>query len=215
MLIDMEPRKKFKAVLFDMGGVLIRYKDPSAYDRLMLASLNNREIAKGLQNFDNGILSVSELKHLLREVIPGLPENVDDIENAKVENHAILNHDILRIVTTLRQYGLKAAIVTNNGYWTPKKKRTVLISDTSNFDLVIESCKLGMRKPNQEIYRFAANQLRLKPQECIFVDDMELNCRGAADAGMTPIFVELKEKLCDRALDPFYNDFICINAFIN
>lgn len=34
MIIESEPRRKFKAVLFDMGGVLVRYRDPMAYREL-------------------------------------------------------------------------------------------------------------------------------------------------------------------------------------
>lgn len=46
------------------------------------------------------------------------------------------------------------------------------------------SCRTGVRKPDPEAYLGAARALELPPSQCLFVDDRELNVRGAEATGM-------------------------------
>jgi putative hydrolase of the HAD superfamily len=46
---------------------------------------------------------------------------------------------------------------------------------------------VGMHKPQPEIYRLAAERLKVASKECIFVDDLKENCEGAEAVGMTAI----------------------------
>jgi len=52
------------------------------------------------------------------------------------------------------------------------------------FDAVLISGEVGLRKPEPEIYLLAARQLGLAPEECVFVDDLAINIRGALTVGM-------------------------------
>jgi putative hydrolase of the HAD superfamily len=53
------------------------------------------------------------------------------------------------------------------------------------FDDIVISSEVGMRKPDPEIFLLAAGRLDLTPQECVFIDDLELNVEGARTVGMT------------------------------
>ncbi len=53
------------------------------------------------------------------------------------------------------------------------------------FDSVVISGEVGMRKPEQAIFRHAARALGLEPAECVFVDDIEANVAAAMACGMT------------------------------
>lgn len=44
-----------------------------------------------------------------------------------------------------------------------------------------------MRKPDPEIYRYAADRLGVRPEECVFVDDLRPNVGGAVEVGMVAI----------------------------
>jgi putative hydrolase of the HAD superfamily len=55
------------------------------------------------------------------------------------------------------------------------------------FDTVVLSGEVGMRKPEEEIFRHAARTLGLPPQECVFVDDMPANVAAAQACGMTGV----------------------------
>jgi epoxide hydrolase-like predicted phosphatase len=55
------------------------------------------------------------------------------------------------------------------------------------FDAVVISGEVGMRKPERRIYLLTAERLGLRPEQCVFVDDLGPNVRGAVDAGMVGV----------------------------
>lgn len=57
------------------------------------------------------------------------------------------------------------------------------------FDVVIESSKIGVRKPDPAIYRLMCEALDVTPESCLYLDDLGINCKGAAIVGMTAIKV--------------------------
>lgn len=83
------------------------------------------------------------------------------------------------VVRTARRHGLRTALLSNSwGFDYPREEWPRL------FDAVVVSGEVGMRKPQPEIYLHAAAELGLAPQECVFVDDLAPNVRGAAAVGM-------------------------------
>lgn len=52
------------------------------------------------------------------------------------------------------------------------------------FDALIDVATLGVRKPHPNTYLAAAAALSMAPEDCIFIDDMVVNCRGAEAVGM-------------------------------
>lgn len=57
------------------------------------------------------------------------------------------------------------------------------------FELVIESSKVGLRKPDPRIYLMACERLGVAPSDCVYLDDLGINCKPAAALGMTAIKV--------------------------
>jgi HAD superfamily hydrolase (TIGR01509 family) len=55
------------------------------------------------------------------------------------------------------------------------------------FDIVVISGEVGMRKPEPEIFRHAADALGLPLDECVFIDDVEANIAAAEACGMTGV----------------------------
>jgi putative hydrolase of the HAD superfamily len=55
---------------------------------------------------------------------------------------------------------------------------------TELFDAIVISAEVGMRKPEERIFRHAAGLIGLAPGECVFIDDMEANVRVAEATGM-------------------------------
>lgn len=58
------------------------------------------------------------------------------------------------------------------------------------FDVVIESAKVGLRKPDTRIYQMACAQLGVTPEQTVFLDDFGVNLKGARALGMTTIKVD-------------------------
>ena len=59
----------------------------------------------------------------------------------------------------------------------------------ARFEHVIESSKAGVRKPDPRIYRMMCEKLGLEPADCIYLDDLGINCKPAAALGMHAIKV--------------------------
>ena len=57
------------------------------------------------------------------------------------------------------------------------------------FDHVIESAKIGLRKPDPRIYRMMVEALKVDPEKCVYLDDLGVNLKPAREMGMTTIKV--------------------------
>ena len=57
------------------------------------------------------------------------------------------------------------------------------------FDAIIESSKAGVRKPDPKIYLMMCEQLAVRPDACVYLDDLGINCKPAAALGMKAIKV--------------------------
>ena len=71
------------------------------------------------------------------------------------------------------------------------------------FHAVVISAEVGMRKPEERIYRHAAELIGLPPAECVFVDDMETNVRAAQALGMCGIVHTAPEATIARLAELF------------
>ena len=71
----------------------------------------------------------------------------------------------------------------------------------ANFDAVIQSCQLGLRKPDPAIYRAALEALGVTADEAVFLDDIGSNLVGAADIGIATIKVPVSPDELSVALD--------------
>ncbi len=68
--------------------------------------------------------------------------------------------------------------------------RTLYIAEVmALFDHVIESARIGLRKPDPRIYRMMVEALGVDPERCIYLDDLGVNLKPARELGMTTIKV--------------------------
>ena len=68
------------------------------------------------------------------------------------------------------------------------------------FDAIIESSKAGVRKPDPKIYRMMCDLLAVEPANCIYLDDLGINCKPAAALGMKAIkVIEVDQTLAELA----------------
>ena len=66
------------------------------------------------------------------------------------------------------------------------------------FEVVIESTKVGLRKPDPRIYQMACDELQVAAERCVYLDDLGINCKPAAALGMRAIkVVDPDEALSD------------------
>jgi putative hydrolase of the HAD superfamily len=65
------------------------------------------------------------------------------------------------------------------------------------FDHIIQSSEAGVRKPDPRIYLMMCEALGVKPEACVYLDDLGINCKPAAALGMTAIKVVGETQLLD------------------
>ena len=86
-------------------------------------------------------------------------------------------------VRTIRSAGLRTGLLSNS--WGMADYPRHLFPGM--FDVVVISAEVGMRKPEERIFRHATELLGLDPAECVFVDDIQVNVAAAEAVGMTAI----------------------------
>jgi putative hydrolase of the HAD superfamily len=96
------------------------------------------------------------------------------------------NEELLAYYRSLRERGVRLAILTNNvREWHDAWRSKFAIDDL--FELVVDSGFEGTRKPEPEIYALMLERLGLPGEACAFVDDLEVNLPPALAAGMHAI----------------------------
>ena len=101
------------------------------------------------------------------------------------------NTPMVEYVRMLRGRGLQTALLTNNvREWEPLWRAKLPQLD-SLFEVVVDSAFVGMRKPERGIYELTLERLGdLRAEQCVFVDDLEVNCEAARELGMVAVRFE-------------------------
>jgi putative hydrolase of the HAD superfamily len=88
--------------------------------------------------------------------------------------------------------GFLTACLTNNVVVTtpdPTPRQAEVAAIMKKFNHVVESSKVGCRKPEPRFYEIACELLNVSPTECVFLDDLGINLKPAAAMGMRTIKV--------------------------
>ncbi|XP_036279678.1 bifunctional epoxide hydrolase 2 isoform X1 [Pipistrellus kuhlii] len=200
-----------RAVVFDLDGVLALPSVASALGRAeeelaLPRGFLNEIFKKGDQNSSSfrlmrGEIMFSQWVSLVEEDYRkhaedsgvSLPENfsVSHIFGQAISARKV-NHSMLQAVLALKKKGFTTCILTNN--WlddsTQRSSLAQLMWDLRpHFDFLIESCRIGMAKPDPQIYKFMLDTLKASPNEVVFLDDIGANLKPARDLGMVTILV--------------------------
>jgi len=103
-----------------------------------------------------------------------------------------LRPEMVEVLTRVRRR-FKTGCITNNlpaNAIGSKTGRSLYVADVmALFDHVIESAKIGLRKPDPRIYRMMVEALGVAPETCVYLDDLGVNLKPAREMGMTTIKV--------------------------
>lgn len=113
---------------------------------------------------------------------------------------ALLSGDVrprmVAAIDRLKDAGYRVGCITNNvpvGHGAQMSSSTdkadAITAILARFDHVVESSKVGIRKPDPLIYRMACDALGVEPGACVYLDDLGINCKPAAALGMIAIKV--------------------------
>lgn len=93
-----------------------------------------------------------------------------------------VNRRISQLVPDLKARGYTVGILTNNVVeWEPTWRRMVGLDDV--VDVIVDSCRVGVRKPDAQIFEIAQQLSGSPAHQCYLVDDLPENCAAALIAG--------------------------------
>ena len=99
--------------------------------------------------------------------------------------------EMVRALDRVIEAGYRTACLTNNvgGEHISSERGELIASIMDRFDQVVESSKVGCRKPEPRFYEMACELLDVAPHQCVFLDDLGINLKPAAAMGMRTIKV--------------------------
>lgn len=177
-----------RAIIFDFFGVLAS-RDSTSFRKTYLAvdpeksrraKKLNDELGRGNLGYDDFISELAKLGGVDRETVLGFTENYHP------------NSELLDFIRQKLEPNYKLGIISNAGAdWV----LSILGDDNLKlFDDVILSYKVGLIKPEPEIYELSAKNLGVDEVECVFIDDILTYCQGAEQVGMSTIWYQDFEK---------------------
>ena len=132
-----------------------------------------------LEEFEKEALSIGQkinAKEILQQLYGSLRKNM-------------INK--IKLLSTSKKYKLICLTNVLKGVdiFTPKERVEAVKDVMSYFDIIYESYKLNMRKPEARIYQYILKELNIEPQETVFLDDLGMNLKSARKLGINTIKV--------------------------
>jgi putative hydrolase of the HAD superfamily len=195
-----------KAVISDFGGVLTTplgnaFAAWSQESGIALEDLG-RAMAASLERHGEHPLFVLERGELSEvEFMARLQDELGPGQTLAGMGEHLLgglerNHEMIELLADVRDRGLRMALLTNNVREWEARWRAMLPELDEIFEVVVDSAFVGMRKPEHGIYHLTVERLGggLRPEDCLFVDDMTVNCDAARELGMVAVQFETTEQ---------------------
>jgi putative hydrolase of the HAD superfamily len=194
-----DPHPSIRAVIFDLGGVVLGspLHAIAAYEREagLPAGFVNRVVA---DTAPGGAWSRLERGELAMEAFFDAFETDCRKAGEAICARTMMGHiaaaaaprePMLDAIRRIRARGLAVAALTNN--WdTGDGESLGATRMQEHFDVVIESRREGLRKPDPRIYELCCARLDVAPAEAVFLDDIGSNLKTARALGMTTIKVD-------------------------
>ena len=200
-----------EAVLWDFGGVFTT-SPFEAFNRFEAA----RGLPKDLIRTVNATNPLDNAWALFeRAEIDRAGFDLKFLQESTALGHPVRGADVLpllagdlrpRMVEALRvcKRRLKVGCITNNmaqghgpGMAASPEGASRSAGVMALFDVIVESSKAGVRKPDPRIYLMACEQLNVAPATCVYLDDLGVNCKPAAALGMAAIKVVSEAQALD------------------
>lgn len=180
-----------KNIVFDMGGVLIRFDQKFFIERLGIsgedAALLTREVFRSIEwcQMDRGTLEEEEAFARIRR---RLPSHLHDAAEKLIQ---MWDRPILPIpgmeelVARLKERGYRIFLLSNASRRQPEYWARVPVA--RYFEDTLVSSFYQIVKPMPEIYRLAFEKFGIDPAESLFIDDLPVNCEAAVFCGMDAV----------------------------
>ncbi len=191
----VETSGELRGLIVDWGGVLTAPLDEAvarwaaaegvemdSYATVMRTLVD--DTTAPIHELERGKLAPAEFEQIVarRFLEHGVQVQADGLLTRMLENLQALSEDMVALLRRARAAGLRTALLSNS--WGEHYPEHLWIGA---FDEVVISGRVGLRKPEPEIYLHTCRLLDLAPQQCVFVDDMRPNIVAAAQTGLVGV----------------------------
>jgi putative hydrolase of the HAD superfamily len=189
-----------RAVVCDFGGVLttpliesfLHYQEESGipFQDVVTAMgrLTERTGRNPLHELEKGAITEDEFLGSIEQEMGG-GVSLRELHQVYFD-HLQPNEAMIDFVRSLRvERNMRSALLTNNVREWEARWRAMLPEIDEIFEVVVDSAFVGMRKPDPAIYELTVERLGdgIRPADCIFIDDIEVNCDAARALGMAAV----------------------------
>jgi putative hydrolase of the HAD superfamily len=197
------PNASIRAVLFDFGGVITsspfeafrRFEVERRLPQGFLQGINrNNPDDNAWARFERGELTPDAFDEAFAAEARAAGHGVRGLEVVALV-YGTVRPRMLRAVDRCREHFITACLTNNFGHRarnkaSPDASRTRDWEDALElFEFVIESSKVGVRKPEPQFFELACRQLSIEPRQAVFLDDLGANLKPARAMGMHTIKV--------------------------
>jgi 8-oxo-dGTP diphosphatase len=201
-----------RAIIFDVGNVLISWSGESVYaDIKEELGFDDEQLAlfskKYLGKLGRGEITEEELWADAEKELQIRKVNVsENLLGRKPETEGVVFRDVLEFAKELKSRGFKLALMSN----TISAHEKVFTSKgiTEPFEHIFLSHKVGLRKPDPNIYLHALQQLQVKPSEALFIDDLQENVEAAQKLGMYVLHADKPDSIVSKIERELEKDFV-------
>ncbi len=195
--------KDFQAILWDFGGV-ITSSPFDAFNRYEAEHEIPRDFIRQVNATDpeNNAWAQFESSRITPEEFDSAFENETRLAGHAIPGRVVIamlsgavRPRMVEVLKTCKQH-YRIACLTNNvkagngpGMSRDAVQAAQVQSVMALFDLVLESSKEGVRKPDPRFYLRACERLQIEPRQTVFLDDLGINLKSARELGMTTIKV--------------------------
>ena len=185
-----------KAVIFDLGGVLIDLDMQRCFDsiRSLGVDLDAQSKASDMMNlYQIGKVSTEEFIGLMLRLSR---EGSSYQQLLDAWNSCLLTIPDFKLefIKELRQLGYATYLLsnTNDAHWKYIAENSFPEPVGNYFDCCFLSQEMGMAKPDAAIYESVLQQIGIPAEECLFLDDSKANCEAAERLGINCINVAVR-----------------------
>ncbi|MDO8970487.1 MAG: HAD family phosphatase [Saprospiraceae bacterium] len=204
----MSESKSVRALVWDMGGVLVRNMELSIREQLSepygmsYMDLENLFFGNAVAaKASLGLAHEDDIWDFVRQKLNIQPQNLSEFIKLYWSCDK-LDEDLYAFTMALRPRYQVALL--SNAYW---ETRASLIRRFPRFfdmfDVTIFSAEVGLVKPDARIYRLTLEKLGVEPEEAVFVDDFIENIQGAQAVGMKAIHFKSSQQI-QQALKEYF-----------
>jgi len=188
-----------KAVIWDVGGVLLRTVDPNPRQQLAdRLGIQRRELEKLVFFGESGKLcqlGVKSYEQHLHDVLATLGLPADQFGRFEQEfwGGDRIDDDLVKLIRELHQDSCKIGLLSNAF----SNMRGLLSLDwqiVDIFDAIVISAEVGIVKPDPRIYQLTVDALAVAPEQAVFIDDFIENIEAARDLSLQTIYFKSPEQ---------------------